>query len=121
LIENTFSNLNFYEFVTDEYATFQWEHNFNGRLLSRIPMMRKLNLRELVGVRAVYGTVSDENIALNASGLVYKAPVNPYWEYNVGIGNIFKVFRLDFTWRGNYRDVPDGNNFTVKGSFGFYF
>ena len=121
LIENTFSNLNFYEFVTDEYATFQWEHNFNGRLLSRIPMMRKLNWRELVGVRAVYGTVSDENIALNASGLVYKAPVNPYWEYNVGIGNIFKVFRLDFTWRGNYRDVPDGNNFTVKGSFGFYF
>jgi len=121
LIENTFSNLNFYEFATDEYATFQWEHNFNGRLLSRIPMMRKLNLRELVGVRAVYGTVSDENIALNASGLVYKAPVNPYWEYNVGIGNIFKVFRLDFTWRGNYRDVPDGNNFTVKGSFGFYF
>jgi hypothetical protein len=29
-IENTFSNLNFYEFVSDQYATVQWDHNFEG-------------------------------------------------------------------------------------------
>ena len=121
IIGNTFSNLNFYEFVTDEYATFQWEHNFQGRLLSRIPFMRKLNWREIVGLRGVYGTISDENRQLNASGLNYLAPEKPYWEYSAGIGNIFKVFRLDFGWRANYRDVPDASNFTVKGSFGFYF
>jgi hypothetical protein len=38
--ENTFSNLNFYEFVADQYATLQWNHNFNGRLLQRIPFMK---------------------------------------------------------------------------------
>lgn len=121
IIQNTFSNLNFYEFVADEYATFQWEHNFNGKIFARIPGLRKLNLREIVGVRGVYGTISDENRAINASGLIYKAPEKPYWEYSAGIGNIFKVFRLDFAWRGNYRNLPDTENFTIKGSFGFYF
>jgi hypothetical protein len=120
-IENTFSNLNFYEFVADQYATLQWEHNFGGRLFSRIPFMRKLNWREIVGAKSVYGTISDANRAINASGLVYNAPEKVYWEYSAGIGNIFKVFRIDFAWRGNYLNTPDTNRFTVKGSFGFYF
>jgi len=120
-IENTFNNLNFYEFVADTYATLQLEHNFMGRLFSRIPVVRKWNLRESVKIKTVYGTVTDSNIALNASGLTYLAPEKPYWEYGFGIGNIFKAFRLDLTWRGNYRNIPDTNNFTVKGSFGFYF
>ena len=120
-IENTFSNLNFYEFVSDQYATLQWEHNFGGRLFSRIPFMRKLNWREIIGARAVYGTISDANRAINASGLTYVAPENAYWEYSAGIGNIFKVFRIDFAWRGNYLNTPDTQRFSVKGSFGFYF
>lgn len=121
IIDNTFSNLNFYEFVADQYATLKWEHNFQGKIFARIPGLRKLNLREIVGVKGVYGTVSDENRLINASGLIYQAPEKPYWEYSAGVGNIFKVFRLDFAWRGNYRDVPETNNFTIKGSFGFYF
>ncbi|MDI9256561.1 MULTISPECIES: DUF5686 and carboxypeptidase-like regulatory domain-containing protein [Flavobacterium] len=121
IIDNTFNNLNFYEFVADTYATFQWQHNFQGKIFARIPGIRKLNLREIIGIKGVYGTVSDENRAINASGLVYQAPEKPYWEYNAGIGNIFKVFRLDFAWRGNYRNLPDTHNFTIKGSFGFYF
>jgi len=120
-IENTFSNLNFYEFVADEYATAQWDHNFGGRIFSRVPFMRKLNWREIVGVKGVYGTISEANRAINASGLQYNAPENVYWEYSAGIGNIFKVFRIDFTWRGNYLNTPDTQRFSVKGSFGFYF
>jgi hypothetical protein len=83
--------------------------------------MRKLNWREIIGIKGVYGTVSDTNKAINASKLDYKAPEKPYWEYSAGVGNIFKVFRIDFSWRGNYRGLPDTSNFTVKGSFGFYF
>jgi Family of unknown function (DUF5686)/CarboxypepD_reg-like domain len=120
-IENTFNNLNFYEFITDEYATLQWTHNFQGKLFARVPYLRKLNWREIIGIKTVYGTTSEENRLLNASGLTYISPEKPYWEYSAGIGNIFKVFRIDCSWRGNYRDVPDTSNFTVKGSFGFYF
>lgn len=120
-IENTFSNLNFYEFVTDQYATLQWEHNFGGRIFSRVPFMRKLNWREIVGAKGVYGTISDANRAINASGLTYVAPEDVYWEYSAGIGNILKVFRIDFAWRGSYLNTPDTQRFSVKGSFGFYF
>ena len=120
-IENTFNNLNFYEFVADEYATLQWIHNFQGKLFARVPYLRKLNWREIIGIKTVYGTVSDENKFINASGLTYISPEKPYYEYSAGIGNIFKVFRIDCSWRGNYRTLPDANNFTIKGSFGFYF
>jgi hypothetical protein len=119
-IQNTFNLLNFYEFEADQYATVQLEHNFGGRIFSRIPYLRKLNWRETIGVKGVYGNISDKNRALNASELIYNAPENGYWEYNAGIGNIFKVFKIEFSWRGSYIS-PDTNNFGIKGSFGFYF
>ena len=119
----TFPNLDFYEFVTDTYATLHLEHNFNGRLFSRIPLLRKLNLREIVGFRAAWGELSDANIALSApSNIPLQAPTDrPYWEYSVGVGNIFKIFRLDFNFRGNYLENPDARRFGVTGSFGFSF
>ena len=119
-IENTFNLLAFYEFQTDQYATFQLEHNFGGRIFARVPFLRKLNWRETIGVKGVYGSISDQNRGINASGLIYEAPELGYWEYNAGIGNIFKVFKIEFSWRGNYK-TPDTTNFGIKGSFGFYF
>ena len=120
-IANTFSNLQYYEFVADQYVTFKWDHDFHGRFFGRIPFMRKLNWRENIGFKSVYGTVSDENRMINASGLVYNAPEKVSWEYSAGIGNIFKFFRVDFSWRGNYLEMPDANKFAVKISMGFHF
>ncbi len=122
-IYNTFPLLNFYEFVTDTYATLHLEHNFNGRIFSRIPLLRKLNLRELVGIRGAWGELSEENLLLSApSNEILISPDDEiYWEYSVGVGNIFKIFRIDFHFRGNYFDNPDARKFGVTGSFGFYF
>ncbi|EGV43447.1 carboxypeptidase-like regulatory domain-containing protein [Bizionia argentinensis JUB59] len=122
-IYKSFSQLNYYEFVTDTYASLHLEHNFNGRLFSRIPFLRKLNWREIVGVRGVWGDLSANNIALSApSNIPLIAPTDEiYYEYSVGVGNIFKVFRIDFNFRGNYLDNPDSRNFGVTGSFGFNF
>lgn len=121
VIENTYNLLNYYDFVADEYASLHLEHHFNGRLFSRIPYLRKLNLREIVGIKGVYGKVSENNKTLNASGLNYVAPEELYWEYHAGVGNIFKVLRIDFAWRGSYLDMPDARKFAVRASFGFYF
>jgi hypothetical protein len=118
---NTFTQLDYYEFVSDTYASLHVQHNFGGRLFSRIPGLRKLNLREVIGFRAVYGEISEENIALNASNIIYQAPGDIYYEYSVGIGNIFKIFRLDFNFRGNYLNNPDARKFGVTGVFGFSF
>lgn len=128
-IYNTFSQLDYYEFVSDTYTSLQLEHNFNGRFFSRIPLLKKLNLREIVGIRGVWGEISDENIALNTTsnpnGIALIAPNDKmYYEYSFGIGNIFKIFRIDFNFRGNYLDEvknPDARKFGITGSFGFYF
>lgn len=137
-IFNTFSQLNFYEFVTDEYTSLQIEHNFGGRIFNRIPLLRGLNLREIIGVRGIIGNISQGNIDLNRPAfedLLFSdgqpvteitpsliAPnLEPYYEYSVGVGNIFNVFRIDFNFRGNYNSLPDARRFGVTGSFGFFF
>jgi len=121
VIENTYNLLNYYDFVSDEYASLHFEHHFNGRLFSRIPFVRKLNLREIIGIKGVYGRVSENNKTLNASGLNYVAPEDVYWEYHAGVGNIFKVLRIDCAWRGSYLEMPNARKFAVRASFGFYF
>jgi len=121
-IENAFSQLNYYEFVTDTYVTLHLEQNFEGRLFSRLPYLRDLNLREIVGIRGAYGTVSEANKALNASTINYVAPTDKvYYEYYVGVGNIFKLIRVDFTWRGNYLQNPGAHKFGAKIGFGLQF
>lgn len=116
-----FDLLDYYEFVTDEYVSLHLEHNFNGKLFSKIPWIRDLQWREIIGIRGVIGSVSQENKDINASDVIYVAPDNIYWEYHFGIGNIFKLLRVDFEYRGSYRDRPGATNFAVKVGFGFYF
>ena len=109
----TFPNLDFYEFVTDTYLAMHLEHNFNGRIFSRIPFMRKFNLREIIGIRGVWGNLSNGNIALNSpTNIPLLAPNDKiYYEYSLGIGNILKIFRIDFNFRGNYLDSPKCTTF----------
>ncbi len=125
-IFNTFPLLNYYEFVTDTYASVHLQHHFNGRIFSRIPLLKKLNLREIVSIRGVTGSLSQNNINLDASNFILNhtagAPDKKiYWEYSLGVGNIFKVFRIDFNFRGNYFENPDARKFGITGSFGFNF
>ena len=120
-VTGSFNTMDFYEFVSDEYLMVNLDHNFNGRIFSRIPGLRDLNLRELVGIKAAYGRISDENVALNASGLTYLAPEDVYWEYSAGVGNIFKVLRIDVSFRGGYNYLPDARRMAITGSFGFFF
>jgi hypothetical protein len=122
-IYTTFPNLDFYEFVTDTYVAGHIEHNFNGRLFSRIPLLRKWNLREIVGIRGVWGELSDANRELSSpANIPLQAPTDRiYWEYSFGVGNIFKIFRIDFNFRGNYLENPGARDFSVTGAFGFHF
>lgn len=122
LVPNTFSQLNYYEFVADSYVTLNLEHHFNGKILSYIPLIKKLKLREIAFIRGAYGSLSDESKAINVEGFKYSAPnEHIYFEYgfgieNIGIGNL-RIFRVDFNWRGNYLDRPDISKFGIKAGF----
>lgn len=122
LAPNTFAQLNYYEFVADAYTTLHLEHHFNGKILSYIPLIKKLKLREVAFIRGAYGTLSDASKAINVEGFKYSAPSEHiYYEYgfgieNIGIGNL-RIFRVDFNWRGNYLDRPGISKFGVKAGF----
>jgi len=121
-IPNTFGLLNYYEFVTDTYSTLHVEHHFNGKLLSYIPLIKKLKLREIGLFRAAYGSLSDQSKQINVEHWKYTAPNEQvYFEYGFGIENIgfgnFRVFRIDFNWRGNYLNRPDITKFGIKAGF----
>ena len=106
LVKNTFALLNYYDFVTDAYLAGHFEHHFNGFILNRIPLLKKLKLRSLITFRATYGTISDKNIAINRSNINYNTPNKVYYEYGFGVKNIgygnLRFLRIDAIWRSNY-------------------
>ncbi len=114
LVRNTFSLINYYDFITDAYLTGHFEHHFNGFVLNRIPLLNKLKLRGLLTFRGAYGKISDSNIELNRSDIVYNNPEKVYYEYGFGIENIgygnLRIFRLDFIWRSDYSSPNNLNS-----------
>jgi len=124
VVPKTFSLLNYYNFVTDTYIMGNLEHHFNGFILNRIPLLNKLKLRSFIFYRFAYGSISQNNIDINRSSVIYKAPEDKiYSEYgfgieNIGFGNI-RPFRVDFIWRSKIGEVfgETPPNFGVR--FGF--
>ncbi len=119
LVSNTFALLKYYEFVADAYTTMDVEHHFQGKILSYIPLIKKLKLREVIFWRGAYGTLSDASKNINFENKLYSAPDQQiYYEYgfgleNIGFGNL-KILRVDFNWRGNYLNRPEVSRFGVK-------
>lgn len=109
IVDNTFSLLDYYDFVTDTYANLYLEHHFNGLIFNRIPLLKKTKWRSLIFAKAAYGTISETNKNLSLSNVIYNAPERLYWEYGFGVENIgfgnFRFIRVDFVWRNDFNDV----------------
>jgi len=106
----TFSLLNYYDFVTDTYATGYFTHHFNGLIMNRLPLLKKLKWRTVVAFRLAYGQISDANKSINLSNIQYTAPdQNLYYEYSVGLENIgygnLRFIRVDAIWRSAYQSI----------------
>jgi hypothetical protein len=100
----SFNLMNFYEFVSDEYLIVYLTHYFDGLFLNKIPLFKKLQLRELVWSKCLMGNFSDANLAhLALPNFTHKLK-EPYWEIGTGIENILKVLRIDVIWRLSYFD-----------------
>lgn len=95
-----FNTMKFFNFISDQYATAYVEHHFQGLLLNRIPLMKRLKWRLLIGTRITYGSLNTQrNSSLLIPSFVENFDRIPYAEMNVGIENIFKFFRVDFVYQ----------------------
>jgi hypothetical protein len=125
--------MNFLEFVSDHYVSLNVDHNFNGLILNRIPLIKQLKLREYITFKGLYGGLRKENDPTQNPGIL-QFPVNgegaatsyslgskPYVEASAGIGNIFKVLRLDVVRRFNYLDHPGVSKYGLRAKVQFEF
>jgi hypothetical protein len=113
-----YNMMNFMEFVSDRYVAVNIEHAFYGFFTNKIPLVKRLKLRETCTLKVLYGQVSDQNQPRPGSGLyelprypdgtplTYTLQDKPYIEASVGLGNIFKVLRIDLVRRFTYLDHP---------------
>ena len=123
-----FNTMNYFEFVSDKYASLHYQHHFQGLLMNKIPLIRKLKWRLLGTGNVLYGSLRQENIDIMSEedpegnptpGFNYLDPAEPYIELGYGIENIFKILRIDGVHRLTYRDEPNAQKFTLKMSFQF--
>lgn len=121
-----FDMMNRYEFLSDEWAGFNFEHDIGGGIFSYIPGVRKLKLRQFWTAKGVIGSLSDANKALNlASGYPFKTlEGDPYLEIGTGVSNILHFIRIDVDWRvlpKPHAGEPAIKKFGVFGSFELHF
>ncbi|MEL7021860.1 MAG: DUF5686 family protein, partial [Bacteroidota bacterium] len=135
----SYNMMNFLEFASDEYVTLKMQHYFNGLFFNRIPLLKRLKLREVISFKGIYGRLTDANnpnlnpnliqFITNEAGdpETYTLEQKPYMEFSAGIYNIFKIGRIDLIKRLTYLDHPNvpalfgrkgwGIRFRVEGSF----
>jgi len=125
--------MNFLEFVSDHYVSLNVDHNFNGLILNRIPLIKHLKLREYITFKGLYGGLRKENdpkqnpgilqFPVNENGIAtsYSLGNKPYIEASAGIGNIFKVLRFDVVRRFNYLENPGVSKYGLRAKVQFEF
>ncbi len=106
----TFHMMNALEFVNDQYAQINLTWHMKGMIFNRIPLIKKLKLREVVIFNGLYGNLTDKNNPELTPGL-FKLPEGtsamgkmPYMEMGVGIENVAQLFRIVYFYRLTYQD-----------------
>lgn len=99
--------LPYYQYsTTDNFAEFHAEQHFNGYLMNRVPLLKKLKLQFVAGVHYLY------------------TPNTPnYTEVSIGFERILKVLRVDAVWAVNpslQNEIKTGlgTNFGLRLRFG---
>ncbi|PIE84600.1 MAG: hypothetical protein CSA07_00630 [Bacteroidia bacterium] len=105
--------MGYYELASDRWASLVWEHHFNGLLFNHVPLLRELQIREVVAGKILTGDVRPANLqrftppaSLEGIGRI------PYIELSAGVENILHLIRIDAVWRlthnGPNRSFPLG-------------
>lgn len=130
-----FNLLHNMEFMNDRFASISLSYDMNGKILNRIPLLKKLKWRELFKVKAMYGHLTNKNNPyLSDNPELFMLPnideertthvmksTRPYIEASFGIYNIFRVLHIEYVRRLTYTDTPgtkkNGVRFTFELTF----
>ena len=124
--DETFNLINNMEFLNDRYASLDISWDLNGKIFNRIPLLKKLKWREWLGIKCLWGTLTDKNnptLAANAGdGMLMEFPEGsyimdskrPYIELIAGIHNIFKIIHIQYVHRQNYNHLPTATKNGVR-------
>ena len=122
----TFTAINNMEFLNDRYASLMLLWDMNGKILNRIPLLRKLKWREWFTVKCLWGDLSDKNnptLAQNQGdatlmyfpeGSYIMDSKKPYWEVSAGVHNIFKIVHVEYVRRLSYLHLPTAHKHGVR-------
>lgn len=129
LQRETFNLINNMEFLNDRFVSLELTYDMNGKLFNRIPFLKKLKWREVIGFKALYGHLTDKNNPFKnpGDGELFLFPTRngeptsfvmdpkvPYMEISVGIHNIFKLLHIEYVRRLNYLNNPGAHKQGVR-------
>ncbi len=112
-----FTNMLETEFIADQQLTLMIEHHFDGFFFNKIPVWRRLGLREVFTTKMAVSSLDPKKISFSDLPTELKGLNGFYAEIGFGIENIFKLLRVDFSWRLTQKDQPDIKKFRWTLSF----
>lgn len=104
-----FNLLNSATAAADKYASLMAEHHFNGLIMNKVPLIRKLNIRIVVSGKYLLGTLSNKHQDVLQYPWNMNIPGKHYLELGAGFENILQFIRIEGIWRpvpATYPDIP---------------
>ena len=125
----TYALMDVMEFANDQQLSWFFKCRLNGMLLNRIPLIKRLKMRELFTLSGLWGSLSkkndpryNENLMRFPEGTALNKMGNrPYMEIGVGVENLFRILSLQYIWRLNYRDNPNVDKRGLRFQLNFKF
>lgn len=128
MLENTFSMMRDWEFINDRQLFWSAAWDMNGKILNRLPLIKKLHWREYFAIKGMIGHLTEKNNPFleqnQADPDIYLFPKNshvmshqPYWEASFGVRNILNFFTVEFVRRLTYLNNQNVHKWGVRFSF----
>jgi hypothetical protein len=112
-----FNMLNFMEYVHDRYLHTYLEYHLNGFVFNRLPLLKRIGLREVFSAKGMIGSLSDKHQQIVELPPGTTKMNNPYLELGAGVENIFRLFRIEAVWRVSPKSTLGAPSFGIRAKF----